>query len=206
MRKVVGHIKAVDGISIDLRKGETLGVVGESGSGKTTLGLAMLRLISSEGPIVFMGNDCKASASSRCGPSAATCRSCFRIRTDRFRRAFGCRNHQRRPASPRSCHLRDERDERVIRALNDVGLDPSHALSLSTRIFRRPTATHCGGARPRAGADLRRPRRADQCARHADSGADGRSAARLAKAAKPDLPVHLTRSACGRRTGEPPRW
>src|SRR4051794_2256510 len=56
MRKVVGHIKAVDGVSIEVRKGETLGVVGESGSGKTTLGLAILRLISSDGPIVFMGN------------------------------------------------------------------------------------------------------------------------------------------------------
>ena len=55
MRKTVGHIKAVDGVSIELRKGETLGVVGESGSGKTTLGLAILRLISSDGPIVFMG-------------------------------------------------------------------------------------------------------------------------------------------------------
>ena len=55
LRKVVGHIKAVDGVSMDLRKGETLGVVGESGSGKTTLGLAILRLISSDGPIVFMG-------------------------------------------------------------------------------------------------------------------------------------------------------
>ncbi len=56
MRKVVGHIKAVDGISIAVRKGETLGVVGESGSGKTTLGLAILRLISSDGPVVFMGH------------------------------------------------------------------------------------------------------------------------------------------------------
>jgi microcin C transport system ATP-binding protein len=55
LRKVVGHIKAVDGISVDVRKGETLGVVGESGSGKTTLGLAILRLISSDGPVVFMG-------------------------------------------------------------------------------------------------------------------------------------------------------
>src|SRR3954468_3027744 len=55
MRKVVGHIKAVDGVSIAVRKGETLGIVGESGSGKTTLGLAILRLISSDGPIVFMG-------------------------------------------------------------------------------------------------------------------------------------------------------
>ena len=56
LRKVVGHIKAVDGVSIEVRQGETLGVVGESGSGKTTLGLAILRLISSQGPIVFMGN------------------------------------------------------------------------------------------------------------------------------------------------------
>ena len=47
----VGHVKAVDGISIEVREGQTVGVVGESGSGKTTLGLALLRLIKSEGPI-----------------------------------------------------------------------------------------------------------------------------------------------------------
>src|SRR6201999_1988145 len=56
-RSTVGHIKAVDGVSLAVRKGETLGVVGESGSGKTTLGLALLRLISSKGPIVFLGKD-----------------------------------------------------------------------------------------------------------------------------------------------------
>src|SRR6476659_6963607 len=55
MRGVVGHIKAVDGVSIAVRRGETLGIVGESGSGKTTLGLAILRLISADGPIVFLG-------------------------------------------------------------------------------------------------------------------------------------------------------
>ncbi len=56
MRRTVDHIKAVDGISITVREGQTLGIVGESGSGKTTLGLAILRLISSQGAIGFIGN------------------------------------------------------------------------------------------------------------------------------------------------------
>ncbi|MGB6970428.1 MAG: ATP-binding cassette domain-containing protein, partial [Methyloceanibacter sp.] len=56
LRHVVGHIKAVDGIDLAVKEGQTLGVVGESGSGKTTLGLALLRLISSEGPIVYLGS------------------------------------------------------------------------------------------------------------------------------------------------------
>jgi len=55
LRRTVDHIKAVDGVSLTLRAGQTLGVVGESGSGKTTLGLALLRLVSSQGPIVYQG-------------------------------------------------------------------------------------------------------------------------------------------------------
>ncbi|MBL8565096.1 MAG: ABC transporter ATP-binding protein [Hyphomicrobiaceae bacterium] len=55
LKRTVDHIKAVDGVSLTLRAGQTLGVVGESGSGKTTLGLALLRLLSSNGPITYNG-------------------------------------------------------------------------------------------------------------------------------------------------------
>ncbi len=57
LRKTVGHVKAVNAASIAVRAGETLGIVGESGSGKTTLGLAILRLIRSDGPVLFQGRD-----------------------------------------------------------------------------------------------------------------------------------------------------
>jgi len=53
LKRTVDHVKAVDGVSLEIRKGHSLGVVGESGSGKSTLGLALLRLIKSEGSIQF---------------------------------------------------------------------------------------------------------------------------------------------------------
>ncbi|MCB1778297.1 MAG: ABC transporter ATP-binding protein, partial [Candidatus Competibacteraceae bacterium] len=53
--KVTEHVKAVDGVSVKVHEGQTLGIVGESGSGKTTLGLALLRLLSSQGAIYFQG-------------------------------------------------------------------------------------------------------------------------------------------------------
>ena len=53
IRHTVGHVKAVDGVTLSIREGQTVGIVGESGSGKTTLALALLRLISSDGPITF---------------------------------------------------------------------------------------------------------------------------------------------------------
>src|SRR5208282_4941568 len=56
-RRTTGHIKAVDGVDLSLREGETLGVVGESGSGETTLGLALLRLQESKGVIRYDGRN-----------------------------------------------------------------------------------------------------------------------------------------------------
>ncbi|MEL7124821.1 MAG: ABC transporter ATP-binding protein [Pseudomonadota bacterium] len=60
LRRTVGHVKAVNDATLSVRAGETVGIVGESGSGKTTLALAVMRLIASEGRIVYMGQDIRA--------------------------------------------------------------------------------------------------------------------------------------------------
>jgi microcin C transport system ATP-binding protein len=57
LKRTVGHVKAVDGVDLSVRAGQTIGVVGESGSGKTTLGLALLRLLRSDGRIEFNGEN-----------------------------------------------------------------------------------------------------------------------------------------------------
>jgi len=125
LRKTVGHIKAVDGVTLAVRKGETLGVVGESGSGKTTLGLALLRLISSDGPIVFLGNDIQGLQFKAMRP----------IRRDMqivFQDPFGALSPRMSVgdiiAEGLSVHQpqlsEDDREARVVKALVDVGLDP----------------------------------------------------------------------------------
>ena len=57
LRRTVGHVRAVDGLDITVRAGETVGLVGESGSGKSTTGFALLRLQEAEGKIRFQGQD-----------------------------------------------------------------------------------------------------------------------------------------------------
>jgi microcin C transport system ATP-binding protein len=124
-RNTVGHIKAVDGISCEIKSGQTLGIVGESGSGKTTLGMAILRLISSQGPITYRGKRIDGLGSKAMRP----------LRRDMqvvFQDPFGS-------LSPRLSVLQiveeglviqnpsmtaDERRERVGQSLAETGLDP----------------------------------------------------------------------------------
>jgi microcin C transport system ATP-binding protein len=125
LRKTVGHVKAVDGVSLQVRQGETLGVVGESGSGKTTLGLALLRLISSQGPIVFLSKDIQGLQFKDMRP----------IRRDMqivFQDPFGALSPRMSVgdivAEGLSVHQpslsSEDRETRVVKALQDVGLDP----------------------------------------------------------------------------------
>lgn len=68
LKRTTDYVKAVDGVSLELREGQTVGIVGESGSGKTTLGLALLRLTSSKGPIVYIGNRIDSYSSKQMRP------------------------------------------------------------------------------------------------------------------------------------------
>jgi microcin C transport system ATP-binding protein len=124
LRRTVDYVKAVDGITVDIRQGQTLGVVGESGSGKTTLGLGLLRLIASEGPIRFLGQDIQ-------GLSSKTLRPLRREMQVVFQDPYGS-------LSPRMSigqivaeglkvhdgHRSEaERDRLIVEALEEVGLE-----------------------------------------------------------------------------------
>jgi len=125
LRHVVGHIKAVDGVSIALRKGETLGVVGESGSGKTTFGLAMLRLISSQGPIVFMGNQLQGLRFKQMRPHRRNMQIVFQDPYGSLSPRLSVADIIKEGLKVHHPHLSSrECDDRVVAALKDVGLDP----------------------------------------------------------------------------------
>jgi len=124
-RRTVDHVKAVDGVSLTLRAGQTIGIVGESGSGKTTLGLALLRLLPSTGRIVVLGRSVE-------GLDAKAMRPMRRQAQIVFQDPFGS-------LSPRlsvgeivaeglEVHMPklspQEREDKVIRVLEEVGLDP----------------------------------------------------------------------------------
>ncbi len=126
LRSIVGYIKAVDGIDLAVKEGQTLGVVGESGSGKTTLGLALLRLVSSEGPIVYLGNRIDSYDSKRMRPLRRHMQIVFqdpygslspRLSVGQIiEEGLVIQNHGL---------SQDERNARVAHALKEVGLDPA---------------------------------------------------------------------------------
>ncbi|MGO7155232.1 ABC transporter ATP-binding protein [Rhizobium leguminosarum] len=125
MRRVVDHVKAVDGIDLSLRAGQTLGVVGESGSGKTTLGLALTRLISSQGRIAFVGKDIAGYSFNEMRPLRNQLQVVFQDPYGSLSPrmsvgdivAEGLKVHERSLTA-------EERDQRVCWALEEVGLDP----------------------------------------------------------------------------------
>jgi microcin C transport system ATP-binding protein len=126
LRRTTGHIKAVDGLDVQVKAGQTLAIVGESGSGKTTLGLAMMRLISSQGDILFRGKRIDGLRNREMRP----------LRKDMqivFQDPFGSLSPRMSIVQIVEEGLRiqhpqlsaAERRERVAQSLSEVGLDPS---------------------------------------------------------------------------------
>jgi microcin C transport system ATP-binding protein len=125
LRRTVGHIKAVDGVTFAIHRGETLGVVGESGSGKTTLGLALLRLISSQGPIVVLGHQVQGLMFRAMRPLRRNMQIVFQDPYGSLSPRMsisdivgeGLRVHQPKLTA-------EERDTRAVVALREAGIDP----------------------------------------------------------------------------------
>ncbi len=126
LRRIVGYIKAVDGIDLEVKEGQTLGVVGESGSGKTTLGLAVLRLISSEGPIVYLGDRIDGYDSKEMRPLRRELQIVFQDPYGSLSPRMSIGQIIEEGLNIQNPGLsRAERNARVSRSLKEVGLDPA---------------------------------------------------------------------------------
>ncbi|WDQ99534.1 ABC transporter ATP-binding protein [Devosia sp. J2-20] len=125
LRRTKGHIRAVDGVDLTIRQGETLGVVGESGSGKSTLGYALLRLLPSTGRIVVLGNEIQSRSWKAMRPLRADLQIVFQ---DPFGSLSPRLSVDRIIGEGLAVHRPDlsaaERDARVVTALREVGLPP----------------------------------------------------------------------------------
>lgn len=125
MRRTVGHIKAVDGIDVVVREGQTLGVVGESGSGKTTLGLALLRLISSKGPIAFLGRNIQGLKWKETRALRGDMQIVFQDPYGSLSPRMIIRDIVAEGLQIHEPELTaEERDERVVESLDEVGINP----------------------------------------------------------------------------------
>jgi microcin C transport system ATP-binding protein len=125
LRRTVGHVKAVDGLSLKLREGHTLGVVGESGSGKTTLGLALLRLVSSRGPIAYVGQRIDGLKSAAMRPLRRHMQIVFQDPYGSLSPRLSVSQIIEEGLIIQNPALKyDERRARVSKALEEVGLDP----------------------------------------------------------------------------------
>jgi len=126
LQKTVDYVKAVDGLSMKLRAGETLGVVGESGSGKTTLGLAILRLLSSEGPIAYVGKRIDSLTNKQMRPLRKEMQVVFQDPYGSLSPRLTVGQIIEEGLLIQSPELdEDQRRARVSAALTEVGLDPN---------------------------------------------------------------------------------
>jgi microcin C transport system ATP-binding protein len=125
LRRLVGHVKAVDGIDLTVREGQTVGVVGESGSGKTTLGLAVLRLVSSQGRIAYAGTGIDSYNAKAMRPLRKQMQVVFQDPYGSLSPRLSVRQIVEEGLLVLDKGLKaPERARRVAQALEEVGIDP----------------------------------------------------------------------------------
>lgn len=123
-RRTVDHVKAVDGIAFSLRQGQTLGIVGESGSGKSTLGMAILRLIDSQGGIRFEGNALDAMNQAQVRPLRREMQVVFQDPFGSLSPRLSVGQIVGEGLEIHGICDEKEQQQRIIEALVEVGLDP----------------------------------------------------------------------------------
>ena len=125
IRRTVGHVKAVDGVTLSLRPGRTVGVVGESGSGKTTLALALLRLVASTGPILFEGRPIQGLTFRKMRPLRRRMQIVFQDPFGSLSPRMTVRQIVEEGLKVHGFARADGARDRVGEALEEVGLDPA---------------------------------------------------------------------------------
>src|SRR5690606_1383530 len=125
LKRTVGHIKAADDISFEVRAGETVGIVGESGSGKTTLALGVLRLEQSRGRIEFEGRDIQGLHGEALKPVRRQMQVVFQDPYGSLSPRLSIHRIVEEGLVAHGIGDEAEREARVIAALEEVGLDPA---------------------------------------------------------------------------------
>ncbi len=123
-RRTKGYVKAVDGVTVEVRRGHTLGVVGESGSGKTTLGRAVLRLESSEGEILFQDTPLHTYGDNEMRPFRRSMQFIFQDPYGSLSPRLSVEKIIGEGLEIHNIGTPEERERMVIAAMEEVGLDP----------------------------------------------------------------------------------
>lgn len=123
LKKTIGHVKAVDDVSLSIKRGETLGVVGESGSGKSTLGRVILRLLQqTEGKIIFEDNDISALGTRKLRPYRRDMQIVFQDPFASLNPKMSVEELIEEPLIVQTSLKKKERKDKIISLLQKVGL------------------------------------------------------------------------------------